>query len=100
MKAAVKDRQTVLDIALQTGGTLEAAMALALSNGISITEVLEEGQELTLPEAPLTGGEARTVAIYRARGVEPATEASTEDVGACPYGGIGFMEIEKDFTVS
>lgn len=99
MKTTVKDRQTLLDVALMCGGTVESVMALAEANGLSVTERLEDGQELTVPEA-VGAGDARTVRLYRARGIEPATEASTEDMRACPCGGIGFMGIEIDFEVS
>lgn len=99
MKTTAKERQTLLDVALQSGGHVETALALAEANGLSVTDRLEDGQELTVPE-PLEAGDARTVRLYRALGVEPATEASADDMAACPYGGIGFMGIEIDFFVS
>lgn len=99
MKTTAKDRQTLLDIALQSGGHVETVLALAAANGLSVTDRLEEGRELTIPE-PAEEGDARTVRLYRAHGIEPATEASAEDMSACPYGGIGFMGIEIDFEVS
>ena len=55
MKTTAKERQTVLDMALQTGGRLETAMALSAANGVSLTDRLEDGQELTVPE-PVAGG--------------------------------------------
>lgn len=97
MKETAKERQTVLDMALQTRGRLETAMALAAANGLSVTDRLEDGQELTVP---VMEGDARTVRLYRAHGVEPATGLSAEDIAACPYGGIGYMGIETDFEVS
>ena len=99
MKTRAKDRQTVLDLAIAKGGHIETAMALAAAYNISVTERLADGQELTVPE-PLVGGDPRTVEIYRVQNVEPATEASDDDMAACPYGGIGFMGIEIDFEVS
>lgn len=99
MKRIVKDGQTMLDLALQSGGHVETVLALALANGLSVTDRLADGQELTVPE-PVEGGDARTVGLYEAYGVEPATEASVEDMLACPYGGIGYMGIEIDFEVS
>lgn len=99
MKTTAKERQTLLDVALQTGGRTETALALAAANGLSVTDRLEEGQELTVPE-PAEGGDARTARLYRALGIEPVTEASSEDMRACPYGGIGLMGIEIDFEVS
>lgn len=98
MKTTAKDRQTLLDIALRSGGHVETVLALAEANGLSLTASLAEGLELTVPE-PVTGGDARTVRLYVARGIDPATEASAEDITACPYGGIGFMGIEIDFEV-
>lgn len=99
MKVTVKERQTVLDMALQWGGSLETAMEISAANGVSITERLEDGQELTVEE-PVANGDGRTVRLQVAHGVEPATEASAEDMASCPYGGIGFMGIEIDFKVS
>ena len=97
MKTTVKERQTMLDMALQSGGHVETALMLSVVNGLSITDRLEDGQELTMPEP--VDGDARIVRLYRAHGVEPATEASADDMSACPYGGIGFMGIEIDFEV-
>ncbi|MDE5688578.1 MAG: hypothetical protein K2I18_08150 [Paramuribaculum sp.] len=99
MKTTAKERQTMLDMALQSGGQVETVLALALANGLSMTDRLDDGQVLTVPE-PVGDGDARTVRLYRAHGVEPATEASAEDMSTCPYGGIGFMGIEIDFEVS
>lgn len=99
MKTTAKERQTMLDMALQNGGHMETVLALAEANGLSVTDRLADGQELTVPE-PIENGDARTVRLYRAHGVEPATEASADDMSACPYGGIGFMGIEIDFEVS
>lgn len=99
MRTTAKDRQTVLDLAIATGGHIETAMALAAANDISLTDRLEDGQELTVPEL-VAGWDRRTVELYRAQGVEPASEASEEDMAACAYGGIGFMGIEIDFEVS
>ena len=98
MKTTAKDRQTLLDVALQSCGHIETALTLAESNGLSLTDRLEDGQELTVPE-PVAGGDARTVRLYRAHGIEPATEASVEETGACPDGGIGFMGGERDGEV-
>ena len=99
MKTTAKDRQTLLDIALISGGHVETALTLAETNGLSLTARLEDGQGLIVPE-PVPGGDVRTVRLYRAREIEPATEASEEDMTVCPYGGIGFMGIEIDFEVS
>ena len=99
MKTIAKERQTLLDIALQTCGHIETVLALAEANSMSITDRLEDGRVLTVPER-LAEGDTRTVELYRAHKVEPATEAGADDMSACPYGGIGFMSIGIDFIVS
>ena len=50
MKTKVKDGQTMADIAIQEFGSWEAMIAIAQKNGISMTEPIEPGQELVLPE--------------------------------------------------
>ena len=47
----VTSRQSVLDIALQHCGSLEAAFDIAQSNGISLTDDLTTGQSMSVPEA-------------------------------------------------
>lgn len=90
------DRQSVLDIALQTSGGVEAALELSIKNDISISGELARDAELE------TAGvvDRQVLGRYEARGVRPATEISPEDMEAAPYGGIGFMGIEIDFIVS
>ena len=99
MKTTAKERQSMLDMALQCGGHVETALALAVANELSVTDRLEDGQELTVPE-PVDVGNARVVRLYRAHGVEPATEVSAEDMQCCPCGGIAYMGVEIDFEVS
>lgn len=99
MRITVKDRQTVLDVAVEYGGSVDTALAIAERNGVSVTERLGDGAVLEVPEG-LAGGNGRVVELYGARGVDPATEASGEDEAGCPYGGVGLMGIEIDFEVS
>lgn len=46
MQIAVKDRQSLADIAVEYLGGVEGIFALAERNGISITSRLEDGQTL------------------------------------------------------
>lgn len=66
----VKERQTLLDIALQTSGSVEAVMELAIANERSVTAVLEDGDELTVAGV----ADATVVERYAVEGVCPATE--------------------------
>ncbi len=42
--------QTLLDLAIMSCGTLEASMALAKINNISITDAITVGQVFTIPQ--------------------------------------------------
>lgn len=50
MKTVVQAGQTLLDIAVQEYGTIEAVFMLAKANDMSITDSLQAGQEIEIPE--------------------------------------------------
>ena len=94
-KIAPSDRQSLLDIAVQTSGGVEAAFDLAAANDVSVSEPLEAGAPLeTAPVA-----DKMVLERYTARQIRPATELSDEEIEAAPFGGIGYMGIEVDFMV-
>lgn len=66
----VKDRQTMLDVALQTSGSLEGLIALAIVNGRSVTAELADGEELQEAEVV----DSNVVERYKVEGIFPATE--------------------------
>ena len=88
--------QTLLDVAVVTAGSVEAVVALAVANGMSVTDTLENGQELELVE-PVRRDVVRRFAVS---GMEPATEISPEEASVLLPGGIGFMAVQVDFVVS
>lgn len=95
MKVKPLDRQSLIDVAIQTSGSVEAAFDLSVKNDVAISQELAAGAEL---EA--VGTVDKTVLNrYEAQKIRPATELSHEDMVAAPYGGIGFMGIEIDFIV-
>lgn len=51
MEAIVKNNQSLIDIAIEALGSAELALDIALLNGISLTDVLEPGTSLLLPDA-------------------------------------------------
>ncbi len=96
MKVKPLDRQSLLDIAIQTSGSVEAAFELAAKNDIAISEELARDAELET----VAVADKIVLSRYEARNIRPATEVSPEDMQRVPYGGIGFMGIEIDFIVS
>lgn len=92
MEVKVKDRQSLLDMAVQTAGSMEAAFGLAAANGVSLTD----GQVLDTVAVE----NADTVRRYSVQGIQPATALSEEEMAALAQEGINFMGIEIDFVVS
>lgn len=69
-KVRVLQRQSLLDIALQETGTIEAAFDIAVANGISITDYVP-GTILTIPDtAPVN---EQILAYYKTNFISPAT---------------------------
>lgn len=96
MKIKPLDRQSLIDVAIQTSGGMEAAFDLSVKNDIAVSEELARDAELETVAAV----DKTVLSRYEARNIRPATEISPEDMEAAPYGGIGFMGIEIDFIVS
>ncbi|WP_297553600.1 hypothetical protein [uncultured Alistipes sp.] len=97
MRSTIHSRQSLLDIAVQECGSVEAAFALSERNGIALTDDLAAGQELEV--TPEDMGKKRIVTALAAMGVKPATAVSAEDAALVPWGGLGFMGVEIDFIV-
>lgn len=96
MEVKVKDRQSLLDMAVQTAGSTEAAFRLCEANDLGITDTLQDGQALDTVPAE----NAETVRRYSAQNIEPATALSEEEMATLAQEGINFMGIEIDFIVS
>ncbi len=89
----VQSGQTFADIAVQEYGSFEAAIEIAMDNGMSITDNLSGGSVLRLTDRSYN----RIMQNYcRTNGVSPATALDEEE----KYGGIGFMAVGVDFIVS
>ena len=50
MKVNAVNNQSLIDIAIQSSGALEGVVALALENGMSITDELAYGDQLEIPD--------------------------------------------------
>jgi len=69
MTVTILEGQSLLDIALQELGSLEGAYALAVLNGLSLTDSLAAGMLLQLPDVV----DKRIVNYYSERNIRPAT---------------------------
>lgn len=72
MEITVKDRQTLLDLAIIHLGSAAGAFALVRRNGISLTANLKDGQALTYEAAEIIAPAIRET--FAVRGLSPATD--------------------------
>ena len=97
MTIKVRDNQSLFDLAVQSSGSVEAAMSLAVLNDLALSAWLEAG--VTLIEPSIIS--SQIVGYYGSRGIMPATAISTQtDTPATSDLGIEFWTIENDFIVN
>lgn len=89
----VRDRQNMMDVAIQHSGSIEAAFDWAVLNNISVSDELGTGMKL------MPGAITNTimVSLFEAGSIVPATKDSG---AAIQPGGINYMQIGTDFKVS
>lgn len=86
------NNQTLLDIAIQSGGSVNVVFDLAIENKISITDSLEAGKLLRYQ----TISEPEIVNYYKSKGLHPTTGI----LETRKQGGVGYMAVGIDFIVS
>lgn len=94
-KVKVLNRQSLIDVALQTSGAMAAVFELALRNGIAITDDVSGMELVTVKSA-----DKLVSRRYAETNLHPATALSREEMESLPLGGIGYMGIEIDFIIS
>ena len=97
MKIRVLHNQSLLDIADMHTGTVLSAFAISVANGISLTDELEPGSELIIPDDVLTDADIQ--GYYKAKQVRPATALQPGDSPE-PLEGIGYWIIGRTFKTS
>lgn len=98
-KANIKasEGQSIIDLAVQELGSVEAAFVFALKNDLSLSDDTVPGQEFSLTDV-----EDKTLVNYYAqKNIKPATGLSDADnTIAQDNEGIGYWTIGTDFIVS
>lgn len=97
MQSTAQNRQSLADITIEKCGSIEAIFDIADRNGLAITDDPHTGQVVECG----SGNAAKQQLVLRLEsyGVVPATGIVPTDADNCPYGGIGYMGVEYDFTV-
>lgn len=98
-KVPIQAGQTLLDIALQEGGGLQAVFEIAALNGLSITDIVPAGQDVLVSDLPFSSMVRKQ---YREGGWFPASATTIpgRQVIEPTLEGIGNWAIENDFIVS
>lgn len=93
----IGSRQSLLDMALQHCGSLEAAFDMAELNGLNLTDDLETGIDIAIPNAYNT----KVVQHYTVNSIQPATAITAAEINSvlAVGEGIEFWGIEYDFIV-
>lgn len=97
MTTIILHNQSLLDIAIQHTGAVENTFAIAVANGLSLTDDLPTGAEIKIPDSANKDNDVLN--YYTAKSLQPATavimlpeEERLE--------GIGYWVIQTDFKVS
>lgn len=71
MKVTVQQGQSMLDIAMQVYGSVDAVFTLAQDNGKSVTDVLQVGEELEYSSDKIL--DARVATYFANNAISPCT---------------------------
>jgi hypothetical protein len=98
-KVTVSYGQTWLDIAMQELGDVERVMELVLLNGRSLSDNLQAGEVLKVPDYDIS--KRKFIQLFANNANKPASGESFNADDAVAIGeGIEFWAIENDFVVS
>lgn len=94
----VLNNQSLFDIAIRHTGTIENAFKIAVANGLSLTDELEPGAQLLIPEDVEMNNDV--VSYFGAKGIQPATGFEYNDLEITPeLEGISYWILNKTFIV-
>ncbi|WP_034752756.1 hypothetical protein [Chryseobacterium daeguense] len=89
--------QTILDISIETTGSVDNCFQIAIANGHSVSADLTAGSSFGNAKGSKLNEDI--VGYYSAKKIHPAT-GSTEISEVPQLGGIGYMKIAGNFKVS
>ncbi len=90
--------QTWSDVSILATGTADYAFAIALANGLSVTDKLVSGSSIHIPEGLEI--QSRDLQFYQARNLAPATGVTLAEMPLLDTDpGIGEMIIGTSFIV-
>lgn len=87
----IKERQTITDIAVQYAGDAGMAMAIAMANGLSVSDDVEAGTYIIIPSV----ANKEVANFFEVNNQAPAMRDGINE----ELDGIDYMEIGLDFIV-
>ena len=99
--ATVLHNQSLLDFAIQHTGNVLNAFVIAMENGLAVSDELETGMVLIIPESVVN--DADILNYYQAKSVKPATAITNfigDGIPEPQLEGIGYWIIGDDNIVS
>ena len=97
MTTIILHNQSLLDLAVQHTGAVENTFAMAVANGLSLTDDLPAGAEIKLPDS--VNKDNDVLNYYSAKRLQPATAVILPPEEE-RLEGIGYWVIQTDFKVS
>ncbi|MCK0202662.1 hypothetical protein MWN41_06470 [Ornithobacterium rhinotracheale] len=97
MQIVVLHKQSLFDVSLMHTGSIVGIFKLAEANNLSITDDVQAGQRLELPQVIMQ--DADILAYYQAKNIRPATGVSHTGNAINQPEGISYWTINQDFVV-
>jgi len=94
IKATIQKHQVIMDMAIQYAGTAESLFDLAILNSIGITDEIDAGTLLLMPDV----AEVKPFTFLKQRGIKPVTLIPSDN--ELSGEGIEFWAVEYDFIVT
>ena len=92
----VLHNQSLLDVAIQHTGSVANCFAIAVANGLSVSDDLTPGIDLVIPEDAIIDKDV--LRYQKSKGIQPATGITNLENEQ--LGGIDYMDVEGSFKVS
>ena len=97
MKIVALNNQTLLDIAIQEYGTVEAVFELALANDISVHAEMQVGMKYDIPNSTKN---IEILNYYQKQQIKPSTDITKQnEADLIQLDGIGYMAIGSTFII-
>lgn len=96
MGNTVLHNQTILDVSIQTTGSVENCFQIAIANGKSVSDELSTG--MSILEATEPKIDEDILSYFKAKKIHPATGINS-GLDVPELGGIGYMRIGATFKI-